>query len=204
MVMWAPRELDHQELQYRKPCTDRTNKKYAAIVHRKSEVPQTKLNAEERLGFGLASTAGTTAGVVSVAAAGVVTAGGCTGNGAVRGSYGGRSSSWPCSSAGAGIAVASTSTLGASAVVSGVGVGFFSLGLTIVTRIAVKMAEMAEKKTQRKSKSPSSVTELKKRACRWQVSLSSSGCVVLATLIKMVTFAMVQDARHLVLFRMAT
>jgi len=138
------------------------------------EVPRTKLWAEERLGLGFASTAGSTATATGVSVAttgagvGGITAGCRIGTAAAGGSYGGRSSSLCCSSiGGAGMAVASTSLVAAAGATAWGGLG--GLGSTMWTRIPVRMAEMTAKRTQRANRATVSVIELKKRACRWQV-----------------------------------
>ena len=148
------------------------------MVGRKREVPRTKLWAEERLGLGFASTAGSTAtataGGVSVATVSGMTAGSSTA--AAGGSYGGRSSSLCCSSTGgAGIAVVSTSLVAVAGVAAAAGLG--GLGSTMWTRIPVRMAEMTAKRNQRQNRLTVSVIELKKRACRWHTCGSRRGPV---------------------------
>ena len=143
---------------------------------RKREVPRTKLWAEERLGLGFASTAGSTAtaGGVSVATVSGMAAG--SGTAAAGGSYGGRSSSLCCSSTGgAGMAVVSTSLVAVAGVAAAAGLG--GLGSTMWTRIPVRMAEMTAKRNQRQNRLTVSVIELKKRACRWHTRGSTRGPV---------------------------
>jgi hypothetical protein len=116
--------------------------------------------------LGFASTAGSTAtGGVSVVTG--IVGGGCIGT-VADGSYGGRSSSLCCSSdGGAGMAVVSTSgvTVAVSAAGAAASGGLGGLGSTILTMLAVKIAETTAKRNQREKRVKVSVMELRKRAC---------------------------------------
>ena len=90
---------------------------------------------------------------------------------------------------GAGIAVASTSAVAGAA--SGLGGVFFSLGATILTRNAVKVAEKTTKANHRRNSMGTPESELMKSACWWHVSWSTTGCVWFAgTSNTMVTLVM--------------